>query len=598
MASDRQASQYAADSLRDPAELMRPERLAALKQTRLSFVRMLIRKMQREQWEIDIDRADLDAAGEGRIVYHIDTPTQLLSFGVFSHSTAGENTDRIIADNWDMWGFLCEGRAPPAVMDAQYEELPEVREGRATADTLIWTRANRSSRFFGHVVDALAAGHQPDIEFLAQGGYLMRSSGYYGNGLNGTKQFEALSGDHPLKRPYMAQMLSVYLLRAFGYDLAERMAAARSSDAVRLDREIKRYLGTGNSSGIGIIHYVINHPQLLNAWLRAREVALARVKTVTPSAADRDRFRTILGAARRWFAEDQSETKEFFLSKDRIAGELGRVETRVGQLTAASDGGTRPADGPVDEGDVDGSTTGPEGTAAPLWGRLCAWADRTLAMETQEVLHSLLLDVHPDVCAGLAESLTVSERSDLDPGMRLGTLQSVLEADYEWVWEFHRKRPGARRYFWYRSIDSEEPRLGVREEHDYEEYGLPIDVAHQVQRLAEDLNSRDPTETVAEFLFEFPEHRSIVERVQTVHALPYAEIRANPLDEDFVPLSFISCLKAIWGIQKAHPKSKGWVRGTFCQGAPLRDELAEGGATYWLYPSKPERAPRWVTEGD
>jgi hypothetical protein len=556
-------------SLRDPSELMQPERLSSLKQTRLSFARLLMEKMVTEEWEITVERSDLDARGVGRLVYSIETPSRRLSFGVFSHDPAGENTDRIVADNWDMWGFLCEGRAPPERMDAQFEELPNVREGRANSDILIWTRANRSSRFFGHVVDALAAGHQPDIELCAQGGYLMRSSGYYGNGLNGTKDFRAMDGDHPLKRPYMAQMLSVYLLRTFSYDLAEHIARARNDDAPALSRDIKRYLGTGNSSGIGIVHYVINHPQLIDAWLRAREIAFARVKAIEPSSEDIDRFETLLADARRWFAEDESDTKAYFCAKDRIAADLGRTSRRVEAMYGGPD--ARP------------------------WGRLCAWAETQLETETAELLNSLLLDTHPEACHGLESSLTVSERSDVSPEMSVGVLRSLIESSYGWALEIDMSRPGARRYFWYRSIDSEEPRLGIRGEHDYEEYGLPIDVARQIQDAMDDLRAYDAASSVAAFLFDHPEHRRIVERVQTVHDLPYAEVRANPLDADFVPLSMISCLKAIWGIQKAHPKSQGWVRGTFFQGAPLTEDIRDGAGSGhdWLYPTKPARADHW-----
>jgi hypothetical protein len=547
---------------------MQPERLASLKQTRLSFARMLMDRMVREQWEVELPRADLDQGGVGRAVYTIETPPRLFSFGVFSHASEGENTDRIIADDWDMWGFLCEGRATPELMDSQFEELSKVREGRATSDILIWTRANRSSRFFGHVVDSLTAGHQPDIELLATGGYLMRSSGYYGNGLNGTEEFGAMSGDHPLKEPYLAQMLSVWMLRIFGYDLAEHIAQARSSTAATLDHDIKRYLGTGNSSGIGIVHYVVNHPQLIHAWLRAREVALARAKTIEPTGDDIERFEAVLSEAQQWFSADESDTKEFFLSKDWISHELKQTGRKIETLRET-----------------------PTGT--PFWTRLCRWAEEHLEMETQELVHSLLLDVYPRACSGLEDSLTVAEKSDIMPEMTLATLRSVLSSSYQWALDIDFTQPGACHYFWYYSIDSEEPRLGIRDEHDYEEYGFPIDIARQVQRLDDDLQQRDPTDSVAEFLFDHPEHRSVVERIQTVRSLSYAEVRANPLDADFVPLSYISCLKAIWGIQRAHPKSKGWVRGTFFQGAPLPADLRDGAQSYWLYPSRPERADRW-----
>ena len=569
MAPNRGTNRYDPNQLRDPAELMQPGRLASLKQTRLSFARMLMDKMIDEAWDVRVTRTNLDERGVGRVVYTIDTPDRVFSFGVFSHASGDDaNTDRIIAEDWDMWGFLCEGRATPDLMDSQFEELPHVREGRATSDILIWTRANRSSRFFGHVVDALAEGHQPDVDFCARGGYLMRSSGYYGNGLNGTKEFKSMDGDHPLAKPYFAQMLTVWLLRIFSFDLADHVAAARSDDAATLDHDIKRFMGTGNSSGIGIVHYLTNHPQLLHSWLRAREVALARVQTIDPTPEEVDRFRTVLDRAERWFTADECDTKEYFLSKDEIAAGLERAERRMEHLRE----------------DID---------TDPLWTRLCAWAADALEDETEELIYSLLLDVHPEVCSGLAESMTVSERSDVIPGMTLETLASIVTADYGWALDIDFEAPGAERYFWYRSIDSEEPRLGIRGEHDYEEYGFPIDIARQVQALHADLTAWNGTGTVAAFLFDHPEHRSIVERVQTVRDLRYAEIRANPLDADFIPLSYISCLKAIWGIQKAHPKSQGWVRGTFYQGAPLPDDLRNGAESYWLYPSKPRQTERW-----
>lgn len=568
MRTDQRVPPFEAQSLRDASELMQPERLGALKQTRLSFGRMLIEKMVSEQWSITVDRMSLDEAGVGRIVYAIETPSRRFSFGVFSrNSPEGENTDRIIAEDWDLWAFLCEGEATPELMDAQREELPHVMEGRATPDVLIWTRANRSSRFFGHVVESLTAGHQPDIDRLAKGGYLTRSSGYYGNGLNGTKMFHALDDDHPLTQPYMSQMLSAYMLRVFGYDLAEHIATARNPDAPSLDDEIKRYLGTGNSSGVGIVLYLVNHPKQLHAWLRAREVALARAKATEPGTADVERFRAVLEKARRWFDEDDSDTNRFFASKDDIAAELGRVDERVAGRT-------------------------PEKEAGRFWDALCQWAESELQMETQEVLHSLLLDVHPDACEGLTETFTVSEKSDIIPEMELSTLRERIEEGYSWALNVDFSRPEATRNFWYRSIENEEPRLGVRSEGPHE-YELPADIARRVQRLVTDLSAFDPADTVSEFLLTHPQHRYVITRIQNLHGLPYAEIRGNPLDADFVPLHFIACLKAMWGIQKAHPKSKGWVRGTFFQGAPLPAEIRNGEGGHWVYPAKPEPAAYW-----
>ncbi|RQH02549.1 hypothetical protein [Natrarchaeobius oligotrophus] len=554
-------------SLRDPSELMQPERLGALKHTRLSFARLLMRRMVDEQWEIDLREVTLDEEGNGRARYSISTPSHEFSFPIFSQKISeAEKTDRITADTWDMWGFLCEGNPSDEFVDWQFEELPNVRTGRATPDVLIWTRGNRSSRFFDHIVDSLTAGHQPDVDFLAKGGYLIRSSGYYGNGLNGTKVFRSFESDHPLGEPYLAQMFSAYMWRIFGYDLADTIAAERNSDAATLDPAIKRYLGTGNSSGMGVALFAMNHPKLVHTWLRAREIALARAKAIEPSREDVVTLQNFLAKAEVWFEEDDSDSKEFFLSKSEIASGLRDVRNRLD-----------------DVGSSDVSS----------WAQLCDWSERNLKPEAREVLHSLLIDVHPSVCEGLAETLTTSEKTDIVPEMSTATLRSILDSNYRWALNIDMSRPEATHHFWYRSENGEEPRLGITGENDAEEYSRPIDIALRVQRLEDDLRASAPSTTVGEFLFDHPEHRYVVERVQTVHDLPYAEIRGNPLDADFIPLHLVSLIKSFWGIQKAHPANKGWVKGTFFQGAPLPEDVRDGDRSYWMYPSRPERANEW-----
>lgn len=554
-------------SMRNPAELMQPERLGALKHTRLSFARLLMRRMLRDDWRVEAEQMDLDGDGVGRVVYAIQTPSRQFSFGIFSHrADSEENTDRIIATDWDLWAFLCEGPATAELMNAQFEELPYVMEGRATPDILVWTRANRSGRFFGHLVESLAAGHQPDIEYLSTGGYLMRSSGYYGNGLNGTKVFDALDGTHPLKEPYFPQMLSAWMLRVFGYDLAEEMAAARSETAVTLDADIKRYLGTGNSSGLGIIFYLVNHPQQLNAWLRARELALARAKSTTVTAEALSEFDRRMQEAIRWFDTDKSSTNQYFTAKEQIATELRQARQYLSDIS---------------------------GVDSFEWQQFTRHSKSTHDIETQEVIHSLLIDMHPTACEGLENTLTVAEKRDIQPAMTVSQLRSILKDSYEWALKFDFDDPNAQHYFWYRSIENEEPRVGLAAETEYDNYGLPIDIARQIHFLDAHLSTAESSQSIAAFVSEHPSLRDVITRIQTVHMLPYAEIHANPLAVDFVPLHFISCLKAIWGIQRAHPKSIGWVKGTFFQGAPLADELASESPHNWTYPARPPQTPHW-----
>jgi hypothetical protein len=53
------------------------------------------------------------------------------------------------------------------------------------------------------------------------------------------------------------------------------VAAAQGSAAVPLDPAWRRYLGLGNATGLGMVPYVIRHPQVMDAWVAMRELPLA-----------------------------------------------------------------------------------------------------------------------------------------------------------------------------------------------------------------------------------------------------------------------------------------------------------------------------------
>ena len=70
-------------------------------------------------------------------------------------------------------------------------------------------------RLFEHVVDCLAAGRQPDPADLAAVGYLMRTTAVYGSGKFGLADREAIADRAECAGPFRAEMLSVWLTRAF-----------------------------------------------------------------------------------------------------------------------------------------------------------------------------------------------------------------------------------------------------------------------------------------------------------------------------------------------------------------------------------------------
>lgn len=452
------------DLLRRPEEAMAPERFGAARPTRHSFARSFVRHTTRNRWRVERSVWRLDADGRGEAIYTVGTHERPLHFVVFSGVIPEEErTDRVIANAWDVTAVLCEGDLGPERLEDMRREVPRQEGGRADPGSLIWTRGNRSSRFFGHVVERLAAGKQPDPDVLGDSAYVLRSTAFYGNGKFGTTPFHALGGEHPLKVSYRAQMLAAWLFREFSYDLVEHCARARNPQASRLEGGWRRFFGIGNATGLGMIAFFINHPKVIDAWCMVRELALANASaaTVRPEAPEVERLLALLGRCSRFLRErDDLHTKPF-----KACGELATQLDAAKRLVADF----------AEHGTMCGQRTGRP------WQLLRRWAAGELDIEGQEMLHSLLIELYDDLDDALEELLEVDEGMATAPQMPVGGLRTILERDYDWAFEFDFEAPDSTHYFWYISANSEEPRKGVRGHDPGEEHEQPYDVAQQVQ---------------------------------------------------------------------------------------------------------------------
>ena len=161
---------------------MRPERLGAHWQTRLSFARILMRNMCAQRWKIQQSRFDIDSAGRGEALYSIDAAGRTYHFVLFAANLSEtEREDRVIAARWDAAAALVSGPIDEKRLETLRKNVPKQEYGRADPQTLVWTRSNRSSRFFNYVVECLSEGRQPDAVILARGGYLFCSTAFYAN---------------------------------------------------------------------------------------------------------------------------------------------------------------------------------------------------------------------------------------------------------------------------------------------------------------------------------------------------------------------------------------------------------------------------------
>ena len=77
----------------------------------------------------------------------------------------------------------------------------------------------------------LVQGRQPERSRLEQTGYLMRTTAVYGTGKFGAADRSTLVGRPEMQAPFQAEMLSVWLTRAFTIDLVDHLAAEQGGNS-------------------------------------------------------------------------------------------------------------------------------------------------------------------------------------------------------------------------------------------------------------------------------------------------------------------------------------------------------------------------------
>ncbi|PDH38399.1 MAG: hypothetical protein CNE43_02250 [Halieaceae bacterium MED-G26] len=524
-------------------------RLGAFSSSRLSFARSLIRKMARQRWQVTQTRFDLNADGYGEVIYRIQTPQARYHVVIFSrYLDDAQRSDRVIAEAWDLTFGLVEGDVEDDLMMSLSENVPLQEAGRQHPNLLVISRANRSVRNFSSFVEQLSQGRQPAESLLKTAGYLYRTTAVYGNGKFGIADFARLKDNPDFRQPFSAQMTAVYVLRQFSIDQVEHIARNKSPDAVPLSDDLKRYVGIGNSTGLGMAPFLINHPLLINQWVHMRETALSLAKQEAADEEAQQRLLDLMRRAIQSLQECDIENDDQRLKNEDVVSELSMAAVWLDQVSAEAD----------------------------LWLQLTDWAEAAFTLETQELINTLLIEIYPDHTDGLEDYMAAEESLDLVPDMPLIQLKQLIETYLDWALQVDLTSSDERYWFWYRSIEKEEPRLGIRGVDEGEEKELSIAIGPRVQRIHATLDAhlrQDPAALTIDFLMANQRDSDIVRRIQTMAGSAYGEIRANLWHREMKPMHLLRAKLSFLGAQRFDPKGDRWVRVTFFQGAPLIAEL-------------------------
>lgn len=547
--------------MRPPDQVMKLARMGSAHAHRLSFMRILMRRMQRENWRFSVTEFAINNQGVGHAIYTVHTPDRAYSLVAFAHDLPDDlRSDRVIAQAWDCTFTLFDGIPKADDMVRLAQNVPLQEAGRISRSELSLSRANRSVRLWSHVVDALAAGQQPDAAKVAEVGYLMRTTAVYGSGKFGAADRQDLADRPEFQAPFQCEMLSVYLTRLFVMDLVEHMARCKGgARATTLAPALRRRFGIGNSTGLGMAPFLLNHPILLHNWITAKERALARVRNLQDfTQSDQHRFAALVERAtlnwQLWRSDHPVQLKKLAALK----------------------------------ADIDGLQTLLNAGPIVSWNALYCFAEEQFSLEGCELVVSLLIECHPDLVDDLADTLAADEATgrQIDGTATVATLKRQIEQTYGWAERLDWQDESNSARVWYVSAEKLEPRLGERFlEADIAGYEQPLSPLRDVMRLAQCLEAYDKNTPISDITRNHPEHRHAVRRVQIAARYPYAEIRDNTICATMLPIDMLRLKLSFFGAKHFDPRSDRWVRINMFADAPYPDTLAQSGDD-WHFPQK------------
>ena len=549
--------------LRPESQVMNLERLGSFHQSRLSFMRTLVRRVFKERWKISPTMFELDNDGFGTVVYTIEAASSTFSFVIFSdYLSDDERNDRVIATKWDLTMALVEGNVDADYLQQLRANVPKQEAGRVDSRVFVLSRANRSARNFNYVIDALASGRQPDIEKISKVGYLYRTTAVYGSGKLGMADWEKVHQKHKdFARPFAGEMFVCMMLRNFSLLQVEHIAKQRAPQVFTpLSHDIKCYIGIGNSTGLGMAPYLVNHPLLISRWVEMRELALARIRTL--GAIDERISQQFIKLLERCYAHTQeTRTEDEWQTKNNQ-----QVLIDLTHLIAFAK------------------------NSLQSWNDIIANSEQHCSLQGQEMLISAMLELYPELVDELEDLHCTDEFLDLDPLMPAAMLKEIIEQRYAWALDIDFNAPGAKETYWYRSQEKMEPRLGSISDVEGKKKQMALGVGYAVRKCYDQLCEYvdvNPDEPTARFLVTYPKVRGIVRRIQCMSRCSYGDIQANLLDQHVLPMHLLRCKLAFFGVSKFDPRSKLWVRNTMFQGAPLLEDIGKTFSDNWFMPLTP-----------
>ena len=538
---------------------MKLSRLGSFHQSKLSFLRSFIREFK--DWDYKRNLFDLDKSGYGTAVYSFSKNEKNYSLVCFAqHINPNERSDRVIATKWDAAFVLHDGFPTKEDIRRLKDNVPKQEVGRVSYKELALSRANKSVRAFDHVVQSLSAGKQPDKKLLNKVGYLYRTTAVYGSGKFGLADRFRIKDRKEIYGPFRLEMMLVYLVRQFTFDQVNHIAKSKNpSKAVELDPKIARNLGIGNSTGLGMAPFIVNHPTLLHNWIYCREKALKEIRSIEKvNISDLNIFKDCLKKSKvsinSWLTDSKYQNNKI----NSLKSDLVKFEQYLEKECSIK--------------------------KKYLWNEIYIWTEKNLEEECLEYIVSMMMEPYDGIIDPLINNMSSEEDEyfTIPTHKKVSDLKTILENNYKSIIKIDFNKKDSNHNFWFISKNKEEPRVANR----YEEYGAeleqPLAIARDIKKLYEKVVKVSQTITIAEFLFNNDDVRHVVRRAFIIDQFPYSEIQDNTIGASLVPIDMLRLKLSFFGAVKFDPRSDKWLRINMYQGAPLSHEMKNSNDT-WVY---------------
>ena len=547
--------------LRDPKKIMKLSKLGSFHQSKLSFLRSFLKEFK--DWKYNRDLFDLDEGGFGRAVYSFSKDRRVYSLVCFANKISDhERSDRVIATKWDAAFVLYDGIPTKKDLDRLSNNVPQQEVGRMSYKELTLSRANKSVRIFEHVVDSLSNGKQPDKEKLFKVGYLYRTTAVYGSGKFGLADRFRIKNREEIYGPFRLEMMLVYLVRQFTFDQVNHIAKHKNSKvAVELDDDICKNLGIGNSTGLGMAPFIVNHPALLNNWILARETALKKIREI--KTIDENDSKIFIDCLKKSLKNVTSWTTDSDFQQKKIKSLISDLYKFINF--------------------IEKEFSFEEDYA---FNTIYKWSEKNLRDECIEYVVSMMMEPYDYITNSLLKGMSADEDKyfTIPTNKNVSDLRNILEDNYSDILKIDFEKKESNQNFWFISKNKEEPRLADRYLDKGSELEQPLAIARDICKLYARISNQKNSLKIGKFLIENNDLRHVVRRAFIAEKFPYAEIQDNIIGSNLVPIDMLRLKLSFFGAVKFDPRSDKWLRINMFQGAPLPKNLKKFD-DYWVYNS-------------